>query len=159
MQGKNNGKRKNRVKKTEDKQLQSSCALLEHFPKSIFYMLYTILNLRKSTIQCFKRYAIRSWNEEVAAIESQSLRAEGSILQSAAKSPFCCEVLPQPFCTVFWNSSWSYPIYATRWKLSTSRWKPTSQHCEISLLLRNDFAAILHSAVEFLLKFPDICDM
>ena len=30
--------------------------------------------------------------------------------------------------------------------------------CEITLLLRNDFAAILHSAVEFLLKFPDICD-
>ncbi|KAL6314888.1 hypothetical protein AAG906_029105 [Vitis piasezkii] len=30
--------------------------------------------------------------------------------------------------------------------------------CEITLLLRNDFAAFLHSAVEFLLKFPDICD-
>ncbi|RVW89695.1 hypothetical protein CK203_047277 [Vitis vinifera] len=30
--------------------------------------------------------------------------------------------------------------------------------CEITLLLRNDFAAILHSAVEFLLKFHDICD-
>ena len=30
--------------------------------------------------------------------------------------------------------------------------------CEITLLLRNDFAAILHSAVEFLLKFPDICN-
>ena len=30
--------------------------------------------------------------------------------------------------------------------------------CEITLLLQNDFAAILHSAVEFLLKFPDICD-
>ena len=31
--------------------------------------------------------------------------------------------------------------------------------CEITLLLRNDFAAILHSAVEFPLKFPDSCDM
>ena len=30
--------------------------------------------------------------------------------------------------------------------------------CEITLLLRNDFAAILHSAVEFLLKFQNICD-
>ncbi|RVW86153.1 hypothetical protein CK203_038044 [Vitis vinifera] len=33
-----------------------------------------------------------------------------------------------------------------------------AQRCEITLLLRNDFAAFLHSAVEFLLKFPDICD-
>ena len=39
-------------------------------------------------------------NEEVAAIASQSLQAEGSILQSVAKSPFCCEVISQPFCTV-----------------------------------------------------------
>ena len=41
-------------------QLQYFFALLEHFPKSIFYMLYTISKLRKSIIQCFKRCAIRS---------------------------------------------------------------------------------------------------
>ncbi|RVW11686.1 hypothetical protein CK203_103467 [Vitis vinifera] len=35
-------------------QLQSSFALLEQFPKSIFYILYVIYKLRKSTIQCFK---------------------------------------------------------------------------------------------------------
>ena len=65
-------------------QLQSSFALLEHFPKSIFYMLYTILNLRKSRIQCFKRCVIWSWNEGVTAIARRSL-------QSVAKSAFCCE--------------------------------------------------------------------
>ena len=32
-------------------QLQSSFTLLEHLPKSIFYMLYTISKLRKSRIQ------------------------------------------------------------------------------------------------------------
>ena len=106
-------------------------------------MLYTISKIRKSTIHCFKRCAIRSWNEEVAAIASQSLRAEGSILQSAAKSPFCCEVIPQPFCTVGCVSSWSCPTYTTRGKLGTSRWKPTSQPCEFSLLLRKYFAALL----------------
>ena len=62
--------------------------LLEHFLKSNWCMLYTISKLRKSTIQCFKRCAIRSWNEEVTAIASQSLQAEGSILQSVAKSPY-----------------------------------------------------------------------
>ena len=61
-------------------QLQSSFALLEHFPKSIFYMLYTISKLRKSRIQCFKRCAIRSWNEGVTAIVSRSLQAEGRFL-------------------------------------------------------------------------------
>ena len=30
---------------------------------------------------------------------------------------------------------------------------------EFCKVLRNDFTAFLHSAVEFLLKFPDICDM
>nr|CAN75596.1 hypothetical protein VITISV_023656 [Vitis vinifera] len=29
--------------------------------------------------------------------------------------------------------------------------------CEITLLLRNDFAAFLYSVVDFLLKLPDIC--
>ena len=122
---------------------QSWQPLLEHFMKSNWCILYTISNIRKSKIQCFKRCIIRSWNEEVTAIASQSLQAEGSILQSVAKSPFCCEVISQPFCTVWWISSWSCPTYATRWKLGTSRWKPTSQPCENSLLLRSDFAALL----------------
>ncbi|RVW74660.1 hypothetical protein CK203_052038 [Vitis vinifera] len=61
MQGEKKGERKNRVKKTEDKQLQSSYALLEHFPKSIFYILYTISKLRKSRIQCFKRLFVQCY--------------------------------------------------------------------------------------------------
>ena len=32
--------------------------------------------------------------------------------------------------------SWSFP---SRWKLNTTSWKTTSQHCEISRLLRSDF--------------------
>ena len=43
MQGKNNGEEE---KQSEDEnrgqQMQSSCALLEYLPKSIFYILYTI---------------------------------------------------------------------------------------------------------------------
>ena len=105
---------------------QSWQPLLEHFMKSNWCMLYTISNLKKSTIQFFKRCAIQSWNEEVTAIASQSLRAEGSIFQSAAKSPFCCEVIPQLFCTVGCISSWRCPTYTARRKLGTSRWTPTS---------------------------------
>ena len=122
---------------------QSWKPLLEHFLKSNWCMLYTISKLRKSIIQCFKRCTIQSWNEEVTAIASQSLQAEWSILQSVAKSPFCYEVISQPFCIVWCISSWSYPIYAASWKLGTSRWKPTLQPCKNSLLLRSDFATLL----------------
>ena len=55
-------------------QLQSSSALLEHFPKSIFYMLYTISKLRKSKIQRFKPCTIWSWNEEDMAFGRQLLQ-------------------------------------------------------------------------------------
>ena len=92
--------------------------------------------------------------------------SEGSILQSVAKSPFCCEVISQPFYTIWWISSWSCPIYATRWKLRTSRWKPTSQPCENSLLLQSDFAALLcvceisqtsFSLAKWSVVLPDVC--
>ena len=45
-------------------QLQSFIALLEHLPKSIFYILYTISKLRNSRIQRFKPCMIWSWNEK-----------------------------------------------------------------------------------------------
>ena len=129
---------------------QSCQTLLEHFLKSNLYMLYVVSNLRKPKIQCFKRYTIRSWNEGVTSIASWSLQAEGRILHSAAKSPFCCEMISQPFCTVLWISPWSFPSH---WKSNTASWKTTSQRCEISLLLR-EFAAILHSARVFSWSFP-----
>ena len=51
MQGKNNGEEeKQSEEEKRGQQLQSSCTLLEHFLKSIFYILYTISKLRKSRI-------------------------------------------------------------------------------------------------------------
>ena len=79
MQGKNNREAKRKSKQSEEKQrgqqLQSSFALLEDFPKSIFYMLYTISKLRKLRIQRFKPCTIWSWNEENMAFGSQLLQA------------------------------------------------------------------------------------
>ena len=100
----------------EDNHRQS---LLEHFPKSIFYILYTISKLRKSRIQCFKRYAIWSWNEGVTAIASRLLQAERQNVARLRNQPWAAKMLS--FC------------------------------CE-------NFAAMLHSATEFLLKLPDIYD-
>ncbi|RVW72517.1 hypothetical protein CK203_053231 [Vitis vinifera] len=56
MQVKNNGKEESKQseEKQRGQQLQYSFALLEHFLKSIFYMLYTISKLWKSRIQRFK---------------------------------------------------------------------------------------------------------
>ena len=72
-------------------QLQSSFELLEHFPKSIFYMIYTTSKLRKSTIQCFKRCMIShckqitpSWRKIFSRLRNQ---------------PFVARI-SKPFCTV-----------------------------------------------------------
>ena len=64
-------------------QLQSSFALLEHFPKSIFYMLYTISKLRKSRIQRFKPCTIWSWNKEDMAFGRQLHQAMFTIIHLA----------------------------------------------------------------------------
>ena len=76
---------------------QSFQQLLEHFLKSNLYMLYFVSKIRKSTIQFFKRCTNRSWNEEVRAIGSRSLQAEGQF-RRAAKSAFGCEMISQPSC-------------------------------------------------------------
>ena len=143
---------------------QSCQPLLEHFLESNLCMLYVVLKLRKSTIQCFKRCTIQSWNEGVTTIARQSLQAEGRILHSVMKSPFCCEMISQPFCTVLWIFPWSF---SARWKPNTANWKTTSHRCEISRLLRSDFAALFvrlrisqtsFSPAKWSLVLPDICD-
>ena len=75
-QAKERSKEKQREnEENRGQQLQSSFTLLEHFPKSIFYMLYTISKLRKSRIQHFKPCTIWSWNEEDMAFGRQLLQA------------------------------------------------------------------------------------
>ena len=49
---------------------------LEKFLESIVYILYIISKLRKSGVQCFKRCANQSWNEEVMAIWRQLRQVE-----------------------------------------------------------------------------------
>ena len=78
---------------------QSFQPLLEHFLKSNLYILYVVSKIRKSTIQCFKRFANRSWNKEVRAIGSRSLQAEGQFrshlvcLRNFAAILCGCEIL------------------------------------------------------------------
>ena len=67
-----------RMKATWKIQVDINClTLLEHFPESIWCILYVVSNLGKSAIQCFKRCANQSWNEEVKAIGSRSHQVEG----------------------------------------------------------------------------------
>ena len=42
--------------------------ILKYFLKFISCIPYLVSNIRKSEVQCFKRYAIWSWNEEVMAV-------------------------------------------------------------------------------------------
>ena len=97
--------------------MQSSCTLLEHFLKFIFYMLYTISKLRNSKIQCFKQCTIQSWNEGVTAITSKSLQAEGrflhgygiSLLLREFHSHFaqCCGIPPEVSRYLLHIGSWT----------------------------------------------------
>ena len=91
---------------------QSCQPLLEHFLEFNLYILYVVSKLRKSKIQCFKRCAIRSWNEGVTSIASRSLQVEGNFC-TTAKLALGCEMISQPFCTVQRNFSWSFPIFET----------------------------------------------
>ena len=103
------------------------------------YMLFQSLESQKSNASNGVWFGVEM--KELQPLEANHSKLKEEFC-TAAKSPFCCEMISQPFCTVLWNSSWSFPIFATRWKPNTTSWKPTSQCCEISLLLRSDFAAL-----------------
>ena len=104
-------------------QLQSSLALLEHFPKSIFYMLYTISKLRKSRIQRFKPCMIWSWNEEDIAFGSQLLQACAKISHTPGAVVFRRPYLPH-------FSSKSYTVWSVgfltswdlKWYIVCTKW-------------------------------------
>ena len=90
--------------KIRGQQLQSSFALLENFPKSIFYMLYTISKLRKSRIQRFKPCTIWSWNEEDMAFGRQLLQVCENFAHPPLAVRMVCEVRTpssgvRKFCT------------------------------------------------------------
>ena len=101
---------------------ENSCNLLSHFLKSIFCMLYTILKIRKSKIQCFKRCTIRSWNEEVRAIGSLSHQAESQFRRlrngvrnqplAAKRCPSACEISQPSFTPA--KFSWVLPDICDR---------------------------------------------
>ena len=112
MQGKNNGERKNIVKKIED----SSCSLLSHFGAlTEVHFLHAIYHFKAQEVK-------------------------------------------NPMLQTVHYSELKWRIYI-HWNPITPSWRKSfAQRCEITLLLRNDFATILHSAVEFPQKFPDSCD-
>ena len=81
---------------------QSFQPLLEYFLKSNLCMLYVVSKIGKSTIQCFKRFANQSWNEEVRANGSRSLQAEGQFRSHFVRlrnSPECFQIFA---ANVFW---------------------------------------------------------
>ena len=101
---------------------QSCKPLLEYFLESNLCMLYVVSKLKKSTIQCFKQYAIRSWNEGVTTIGSWSLQAEGKF-HTAAKSALGCEMLSfllRNFAALLHARLWCSP--EASWYLRPTFW-------------------------------------
>ena len=89
-------KAKRSKEENRGQQLQSSFALLEHFPKSNFYMLYTILKLLKLRIQRFKPCMIWSWNEEDMAFGRQLLQVCENFAHPPLAVRMVCEVRTPP---------------------------------------------------------------
>ena len=100
-------------------QLQSSFALLEHFPKSIFYMLYTISTLMKSKIQRFQPCTIWSWNEEDVAFGRKLLQACAKISHNTFQirtAHAWCEFSPVSADSTrdlfFWIFLYKFPFFS-----------------------------------------------
>ena len=131
-------------------------------------MLYFVSNLRKSTIQCFKWCTIRSWNEGVTAIASRSLQAEGRILHSVAKSPFCWEMISQPFFAQCYGIPSEFSRYL--WHVGSQTPQDESQLrsvaksafcCEVisqPFLCVCEISQTSFSPAKWSLVLPDICD-
>ena len=164
-QGKERSKEENRVKKTED----SSFSLLSHFwstsrsPFSTYYIPFQSSGSQKSNSSNGAQFGVEM--KELQPLQADHSKLKEEFCKVLRNQPFVARI-SQPFCTVLWIPSWSYPIYVTRWKLRTSRWKPNSQPCEDSMLLRSDFAALLEClrnladlvfTCEMSLVLPDIC--
>ena len=108
---------------TEMLQLHPILLLLDTFLKLFLelklYIPYVVLKLRKSRVQCFKRYVIWIWNEEVMAIWKNPISHLGGWIVPCAKfshntSPYAkfaqhiplCEIFAPPLpCANFWASS------------------------------------------------------
>ena len=136
---------KERGKTEWRKQRKASCSLLLHFwntsrsPFSTLYIPFQSSGSQESNASNSAWFGVEM--KELHPLEANHSKLKEEFC-TATKSPFCCEMISQPFCTVLWNSPKSFLIVATRWKLNTASWNPTSQRCKISLLLRSDFAAL-----------------
>ena len=92
MQGKNNGERKNRVKKIED----SNCSLISHFwstsrsPFSTCYIPFQRSGSQQSNASNSARFVVET--KELQPLQENHSKLKEDFC-TAAKSAFCCENL------------------------------------------------------------------
>ena len=105
---------------------------LEYFLKTIIYILYIVSKHRKSGVQRFKRFANRSWNEEVMNIWRQLHQVGGSfrndfkiqLMNSKSTSKWHqFRIHPLPL----WCSASSTPVIASI-QLMNSKWHQCRIH-------------------------------
>ena len=101
MQGKNNGERKNRVKKTED----SNCSLISHFwstfrsPFSTCYIPFQSSGSQQSNASNSARFGVEMKELQPLEAEHSKLKAQLRNQPWAAKMlSFCCKI-SLPSCT------------------------------------------------------------
>ena len=139
MQGEKQGERKNRVKKIED----SSCSFLSHFwstsrsPFSTCYIPFQSSGSKESN--ALNRVRFGAEMRKLQPLEDDSSKLKEGFSKVLRNHPFVAE-----WFAAFLHSALDFPwSFMPRWKPNTTRWKPTSQRCEFSLLMRKYFAALL----------------
>ena len=154
MQGEKQGERKNRVKKIED----SSCSLFSHFwstsrsPFSTFYIPFQRSGSQESNASTRVRFGA-----EMRKL--QPLEDDCSKLKEGFSKVLRNHPLFRNDFAAFLHSALDFPwSFTPRWKPNTTRWKPTSQWCRTSLLLRSNFAA-LFGCLRNLVDLVFTCEM
>ena len=98
------------------------------------------------------------WSIFLMTVVSATFGALSEVQLMHAIYHFKSQEVNNPMLQTMLNSELKRGSYSHCKSITLSWKKHFGKCCEITLLLRNDFAAFLYSVVDFLLKLPDICD-
>ena len=109
---------KERGKTEWRKQRKASCSLHVHFwstsrsPFSTFYIPFQSSGSQESNAS--NRVWFGAEMRKLQSSEDNCSKLKEGFGKVLRNQPFVARI-SQPFCTVLWNSSWSYPIHAASW--------------------------------------------
>ena len=115
-----NARRRSKEKSTMKHSWWQSCQLLlEHFLNYIFYILYTISKLRKSRIQCFKRWQFGVEMKELQPLQADHSKLKEEIFKVLRNHPFVAKWFRSLFVQCC-----GFPPEGARYMPQAGSWEP-----------------------------------